>query len=115
MAQQVNVRLLDDLALWRSDDKEELDATQTVEFALDGKRYRIDLNDENATVLRETLDPYIQAASEKMGRVSKPRSRTVASRQRSREIRDWAEEQGYEVSDRGRIPAAVVEEYDRTH
>jgi Lsr2 len=115
MAQKVNVLLLDDLVLYQTDGKEEEPATQTVEFALDGKRYRIDLNENNADELRLLLEPYIQAASEKLGRSSRPRSRTVASRQRSREIRDWAEERGYQVSDRGRIPAAVVAEYDEVH
>jgi Lsr2 len=40
------------------------------------------------------------------------RARTGPSRERSAEIRAWAKQRGYEVSERGRIPASVVEQYD---
>jgi hypothetical protein len=37
--------------------------------------------------------------------------RTAASRQRSGDIRAWAKDHGIAVSERGRIPASVVEQY----
>jgi len=37
--------------------------------------------------------------------------RTSSSRERSGDIRAWAKEQGIAVSERGRIPASVVEQY----
>lgn len=37
---------------------------------------------------------------------------TYATRSRSREIREWAATAGYDLSPRGRIPAAVVEAFD---
>jgi len=41
--------------------------------------------------------------------------RTVGGRQRSVDIRSWARTQGFELSDRGRIPANVEQEYDAAH
>jgi hypothetical protein len=38
--------------------------------------------------------------------------RTAASRQRSGGIRAWAKDQGITVSERGRIPASVVDQYE---
>jgi hypothetical protein len=38
-------------------------------------------------------------------------ARTAASWQRSGDIRAWAKEHGLAVSERGRIPASVVEQY----
>ncbi|WP_442973052.1 Lsr2 family DNA-binding protein [Rhodococcus sp. NBC_00294] len=35
--------------------------------------------------------------------------------EQTRAIREWANANGYEVSDRGRIPAAVVEAFDAAH
>ena len=47
MAQRVNVVLVDDL--------DGNDATETVTFALDGVEYEIDLSEENAAKLRDSL------------------------------------------------------------
>lgn len=111
MAQQVEVLLLDDLERLRG---RETAATQTVEFGYKGKRYAIDLNDANAAKFDDKMKPYLQGASQQLP-AAKRRSRTVASRTRSREIRAWARERGRQVSERGRIPAEVVEEYDAVH
>ena len=47
MAQQVNVKFVDDL--------DGSDAAGTVSFGLDGKTYEIDLSDDNAAKLRDSL------------------------------------------------------------
>jgi hypothetical protein len=61
--------------------------------------------------LRKQFAPFIEHAR-KAGR-GQPRrpGRTAASRQRSGEVRAWAKENGIAVSERGRIPASVVEQY----
>ena len=38
-------------------------------------------------------------------------ARTASSRERSGDIRAWAKDQGIAVSERGRIPASVVQQY----
>jgi hypothetical protein len=37
-----------------------------------------------------------------------------ASRERSTDIRAWAKDQGIAVSDHGRIPTSIVEQYQAT-
>jgi hypothetical protein len=103
MAQKVTVTLEDDLTGGP--------AKQTVRFAFDGNDYEIDLNAKNAAAFGKQLAPYLEHAR-KTGRAQPRRpGRTTAGRQRSGDIRAWAKEQGLAVSERGRIPASVVEQY----
>jgi Lsr2 len=104
MATKITVALEDDL--------DGGPAGQTVRFGIDGTEYEIDLNDENARAFRQQLAPYIDHAR-RAGRAPRRRpGRTVASRERSTDIRAWAKDQGIEVSARGRIPASVIEQYE---
>ena len=116
MARKVQVILSDDL-------DENVPADETVSFALDGTNYEIDLSDKNATQLREAFSRYVQAAR-KVGRGSGGRasgggrSRATGGRmdrEQAGAIRDWARKNGHNVSDRGRIPASVVEAYEAAH
>ena len=84
---------------------------ETVWFAFDGTDYEIDLNAKNAAAFGKQLAPYLQYAR-KAGRPQPRRGgRTTAGRQRSGDIRAWAKEHGLAVSERGRIPASVAEQY----
>jgi nucleoid-associated protein Lsr2 len=108
MAQRVHVVLEDDL--------DGSDASQTVTFALDGTSYEIDLNDKNATALRDALSPWVGHArkvsgSRRAGRRSSS-STSSSSGNSAREIRDWARSNGHKVPERGRIPAAVREAFE---
>ncbi|MFF5174533.1 Lsr2 family protein [Micromonospora sp. NPDC000089] len=110
MARKVITVLTDDLDGGKAD--------RTVEFSLDGVAYTIDLSDENAGTLRKTLDPYI-SAGRRMGRgavePARPARRPTRpgvsgmDREQNRAIREWAGKNGYEISERGRIPVSVVE------
>jgi len=74
--------------------------------------YAIDLNAKNAAAFGQQLAPYL-AHARRAGRAQPRRAaRTVANRQRSGDIRAWAKEHGVVVSERGRIPASVVEQYN---
>ena len=104
MAQKVTVALEDDLTGGPAD--------ETVRFAVEGTDYEIDLSAKHAATFRRLLAPYIEHAR-KAGRAPARRGgRTAASRQRSGDIRAWAKQQGLVVSERGRIPATVVEQYE---
>jgi hypothetical protein len=71
----------------------------------------IDLSAENAAAFGRLFAPYIGHAR-KAGRAPGRRAgRTASTRQRSGDIRAWAKEHGLAVSERGRIPASVVEQY----
>ena len=104
MATKVTVALEDDLAGGPAD--------ETVRFAFDGTGYEIDLNKKNARAFRKQLAPFVEHAR-KAGRGQRRQSgRTQSSRRHSSDIRAWAKEQGIAVSERGRIPASVVEQYE---
>lgn len=112
MAQKVTVQLVDDL--------DGGEASSTVEFSLDGVDYTIDLSEDNQAELRGALESFVSAARRIGGRKkqARPGKKTVAAaptakdRERNQAIREWAREQGMQVSDRGRIPAEIVEAYD---
>jgi hypothetical protein len=93
------------------DDLEGGPATETLQFSLGGREYEIDLNAKNAGRFRSQLAPFVDHARP-VGAIQRLRPvRSAASRQRSAAIRAWAQEQGIGLSDRGRIPAGVVEQY----
>lgn len=106
MARKVQVVLEDDLQGGQ--------ASETVHFALDGKSYEIDLSDQNAAKLREVLAPWV-AAARRSGRGTPTTAATKsAGAQRTGEalaIRKWAQDQGLEVSSRGRISAELRSRY----
>ena len=87
-------------------------ADETVRFGVDGSEYEIDLSKKNAATFRRRLAPFLKHAR-RAGRGQRRRpGRTAASRDRSGGIRAWAKGQGIAVSERGRIPASVVEQYE---
>ena len=103
MAQKVTVELEDDLTGGP--------AEQTVRFAFEGIDYEIDLSAKNAAAFGKQLAPYLEHARRAGRAQSRRPGRTAAGRQRSGDIRAWAKEQGLAVSERGRIPASVLEQY----
>lgn len=104
MARKVLVRLVDDLDGLPSED------VATVTFSLDGVTFQIDLNQANATRLREGLAPYVAAARRTGGRAKRGTAARAAGND-GPAIREWAREHGYELAERGRIPSNVVAEY----
>ncbi|WLW53164.1 histone-like nucleoid-structuring protein Lsr2 [Streptomyces sp. YU58] len=110
MAQKVQVLLVDDIDGGEAD--------ETVTFALDGKTYEIDLTTANADKLRGLLDPYVKGGRRTGGRASGGRGKARAasgSSQDTAQIRAWAKENGYEVNDRGRVPATIREAYEKAN
>jgi hypothetical protein len=111
VAQQVITKYTDDL--------DGSEASGSLEFSLDGREYEIDLSDANAARLRDALAPFVAAARRSGGggrgrQVSpspKPRSSSGRSREETLEMRRWLRENGYQVSDRGRIPNESVQAY----
>src|SRR5215469_9925260 len=102
MAQKIAVTLEDDLDGGPAD--------ETLRFEFGGSAYEIDLSKKNAKAFRKQLAPFVENAR-KAGRGQR-RPRTQSGRRRSSDIRAWAKEQGLAVSERGRIPAGVVEQYE---
>jgi Lsr2 len=131
MAQKVQVILVDDV--------DGGEAAETVSFALDGVSYEIDVSEKNANGLRDALAPWVGHARRVGGRSSGGRSRATSSgggSGRSRgssggagsssggggggkhdlsDVRAWARENGYQVSDRGRVSSEVIAAYEKAH
>jgi nucleoid-associated protein Lsr2 len=103
MAQKVTVALIDDLDGGPAD--------ETIRFGLEGAEYEIDLSGKNARAFRKQLAPFVEHARKAGRGLARHAGRTAATRQRSGDIRAWAKDQGIAVSDRGRIPASVLERY----
>ena len=118
MAQQVNVKFVDDL--------DGSDAAGTVSFAIDGRAYEIDLSEDNAARLRDSLASFVAAArksggsaatgrrAQKMTASSGRRSQPL-DREQTAAIRAWARQNGHQVSDRGRISKTVVDAFQAAH
>lgn len=94
------------------------DDIETVRFSLDRTDFEIDLNPENAGRLREKLERFVEAAHEikQSKRAVKKQVRTGAgSKEQTAAIRHWAKENGYQVSERGRIPSSVRDAFEAAH
>jgi hypothetical protein len=117
MARRIVHQLVDDL----DGTLLEVGVGETVLFSLDGVAYEIDLTDENAEALRDAFAPYI-AAARPISRSTSGSPSTSSARKRRRTgqqdfsaVRAWAKENGHQVSERGRVPAAVLEAYEAAH
>jgi hypothetical protein len=97
------------------DDIDGGEAAGTVRFALDGVEYEIDLSTEHADELHTALGKYVGHAR-KAGGTSRraARGRRAASAVDTTAVRRWAREQGYDIKDRGRVPADLVAKYQAT-
>jgi hypothetical protein len=106
MATQTTVTLTCDICGGAKD-------TRTRSIALDGRALEIDLctkDNRSLDKVAQMLVPYAR----KVARLPVAR-RTAGTRQRSADVRDWARTQGFEVSDRGRIPEEVERKYAAAH
>ncbi|WP_030689650.1 histone-like nucleoid-structuring protein Lsr2 [Streptomyces sp. NRRL B-1347] len=109
MAQKTVIEFFDDLSGEKSDE------IQTHDFSLNGVEYEIDLTPENYDKLDAALRPFIDSGRKK-GRAKRgARTRGAAVGPSADEVRAWAKGNGYEVNDRGRVPTAIREAYDKAH
>ena len=104
MARKVQYLLVDDL--------DGGEAEETVSFAIDGVSYEIDLSKKNAQALRDSLAKYVASARRAGGRRGRGRGGRGGRAGDTAAIREWARSQGMKISDRGRIPADIIEKYE---
>ncbi|MGU3438282.1 histone-like nucleoid-structuring protein Lsr2 [Actinomycetes bacterium M1A6_2h] len=103
---------------------------ETVQFSLDGVEYSIDLKNKNAKELRRTFEAYTAHATRVGGRRKRVNSSPAVAHpsavsptkaggkrdpEQTRAIRQWAADEGYTISDRGRIPASIEEAFTAAH
>lgn len=104
MAKRTVIRIVDDI------DGKELDEYETVRWSLDGKSYEFDTSPEHAGEFRDALATYLAASRVVGGRATR---RTGSGKSpNTRVVREWANANGFTVSDRGRIPADVLAAYE---
>src|SRR4051812_5572588 len=111
MAQRVQVLLVCDM---HDGDNP---ADETVSFSVDGSAYEIDVCQTHAGQLRDAFAPFVGAARRATGGRGRDRRRGrrpsgANSHGRGNEVREWAREHGIAVSERGRISADVIAQYD---
>jgi hypothetical protein len=98
-----------------TDDIDGTTGAETVTFSFDGQAYEIDLGQKNLGKFRKGLQPFIDSGRRARRPSTTRPARGRTSRNNSSDIRAWATEQGLAVSERGRIPAAVVAKYESAH
>ncbi|MFN2477954.1 MAG: Lsr2 family protein [Pseudonocardiaceae bacterium] len=112
MARKTIVTLVDDLTGEAAED------ISTVEFAVDGITYELDLTDDNSAKLRDALAPYARAGRKISGRrrggtrpghIRSTGGGAGYNRETLKSIRAWARNNGHSVSDRGRLSAEVLQ------
>jgi hypothetical protein len=115
MAKQVYVELVDDI----DGAPIKTGRGETISFAVDGTEFEIDLGPKNAKEFRKQLGYWTEHATRVGGKAKKSTgagraSKTVPARDRlqTKAIRDWANQNGFTVSERGRIPREVEEAYN---
>jgi hypothetical protein len=105
MAQKIQTLFIDDI--------DGGEAEGTIRFGLDGSEYEIDLSTRHSSELRSALDKYVSHAR-KLGGTTR-RSTTRGGQKSSAidtvAVRAWARQSGYDIKDRGRVPADLVAKY----
>lgn len=107
MGKRVTVTLFDDL-------EPEIEADSEREFTVEGVEYHLDLSEKNAKQFDKDMEKWLNVATRvgKSGGTARKRNRVTHSTGEPGlplgEIRAWAQANGYEVSDRGRVSAEVV-------
>jgi hypothetical protein len=105
MAQKIQTLFIDDIDGGA--------AEGTVRFGLDGTEYEIDLNAKHTEDLRKVLANYVANGRKAAGKARRAPSgrRSGAGAVDTAKVREWAKGHGYDIKDRGRVPANVVEKY----
>lgn len=97
---------------------------ETHTFSVDDERYSVDLTDANFKEFISSIQPYIDAGRQMTGTVHPIRRRRAikqgsvireSSSEQLSAIRDWARQNGYEVSNRGRVAAEIRDAFDAAH
>lgn len=103
MASEVVIRLLDDI--------DGTEASETVRFSLDGVAFEIDLTEAHAMELRDALGVYVGAARMVPTAKRARKASTDKAPGEAKLARVWLQANGYEISDRGRIPEEMMRAY----
>jgi hypothetical protein len=96
-----------------TDDLDGSDNARTMTFGVDGIIYEIDLSDDNRARLEQAYIEHARRVSARSRRAPAPSP--VGPRVDRAAVRAWAKQQGPDVSERGRMSADVIAQYEATH
>src|SRR5690242_9258661 len=112
MATQTVTKLVDDI-------DGSTDDVVTCAFGLGDSHFEIDLNAAHREELENVLDKFIAAGRHVRGAKRpgqrRPSKVTRTDRDHTRAIRQWAKDNGHEVSERGRIRQSIVDAFEAAH
>ena len=108
MAQSTRTILIDDITGREIEEGK----GESIEFAVNGVAYSIDLDEKGASKFHTTLQFYIDHAT-RLGRAPKsgPRMQAKSTDVDTSAVRAWAASNGYEISPRGRIRGEIIEAF----
>jgi Lsr2 len=96
----------------RRDDLDKSEPAEQVFFGFDGQWYAIDLSEKNRERLERALAPFIEKANEIK---EPPPKRKASNGGKMAAIRAWANQNGWKLGDRGRVPKDAQEAYAAAH
>jgi hypothetical protein len=89
---------------------------ETYSFAWQGTEYEVDLSNKNFKAFDKLLQPYIEAGRKVSKRASGRGSSSASTSKRDLSaIREWARAEGIQISDRGRVPKAIIDQYNASN
>lgn len=113
MVQHTRVVLVDDL------DGTEVENGETINFAVNGTAYEIDLGQDHAAEFHAQLGRWVAAARRTRPAVSvtqlAKRSAVGLDAEQRKHVRQWARENGHPVPLRGRLSDKVLDAYQEAH
>ncbi|MFE0101153.1 Lsr2 family protein [Streptomyces sp. NPDC059009] len=93
----------------------ESDEIHTHVFSLDGVTYEIDLTPDSYDRLYDALAPFIDNGRKQGRGRGRSARKSDPGAPSAEDMRAWAKGNGFEVNDRGRVPAAIREAYEKAH
>ena len=106
MARITVVEVVDDLS------GKVLSDPETIRFGIDGSEYQLETSQESAEELRSLLQKYAKVSRK---RTTTRRSDAARAATPVADIRAWAVENGWDISERGRVPKVIVDAYNEAH
>lgn len=99
----------------------DVSGTEGLQFSVGGNTYEVDLCDVHRREFNDAVNRFVEvghavarggSATARPGAVRRPGAPVRRDREQLNAIREWARGQGYDVRERGRIPAHIEEAYN---
>ena len=99
-----------------TDDLDGSENAETVSFGFGGVTYEIDLSKKNRAKLEGALAPFIEAGRRApYDGARRGAGRSGGARADHGQVRAWAKAAGLKVSERGRLSADIIRQYEAAH